>query len=90
LGLDEESYAAQLEMVKQLATHINALKSLINKMRDERAAANELGSKEKAFAYNDKVKPVMEQIREHAEELEDLVDDSEWPVAKYRELLFLK
>lgn len=90
LGLDEASYAAQLEMVKQLATHINALKSLINKMRDERAAANEFGSKEKAFAYNDKVKPVMEQIREHAEELEDLVDDSEWPVAKYRELLFLK
>ena len=90
LGLDEESYAAQLEMVKQLGSHINALKSLINKMRDERAAANEFGSKEKAFAYNDKVKPVMELIREHAEELEDLVDDSEWPVAKYRELLFLK
>ncbi len=90
LGLDEESYAAQLDMVKQLGSHINALKSLINKMRDERAAANEFGSKEKAFAYNDKVKPVMEQIREHAEELEDLVDDSEWPVAKYRELLFLK
>jgi glutamine synthetase type III len=32
----------------------------------------------------------MEEIREHAEELEDLVDDAEWPVAKYRELLFLK
>jgi glutamine synthetase len=90
LNLEEETYAVQLDMVKQLGKHINALKNLINQMRDERAAANELGSEEKAYAYCNKVKPVMEQIRENAEELEDLVDDAEWPVAKYRELLFLK
>jgi glutamine synthetase len=90
LGLEDDSFAAQLSMVKEMAKHINTLKNLIDKMRDERATANELGSIEKAFAYCNKVKPVMEQIREHAEELEDLVDDAEWPVAKYRELLFLK
>lgn len=90
LGLEAETFAAQLQMVKELGININALKTLVGKMRDVRAAANDLGSEEKAFAYCNSVKPIMEKIREHAEELEDLVDDAEWPVAKYRELLFLK
>jgi glutamine synthetase len=90
LGLEEESYAAQLDMVKNLGKHINAVKNLIAKMRDERGIANELDSEARATAYCNTVKPIMEEIREHAEELEDIVDDAEWPIAKYRELLFLK
>jgi glutamine synthetase len=90
LGLEEDAYAAQLDMVKNLAKHINAVKNLIGKMRDERGIANELDSEARATAYCNIVKPIMEEIREHAEELEDIVDDAEWPIAKYRELLFLK
>lgn len=90
LELDEASYAAQLDMVRNISKHVNALKTLIMKMRDERGFANELDSEACALAYCHKVRPIMEQIREHAEELEDLVDDAEWPIAKYRELLFLK
>ena len=90
LGLNEADYAAQLDMVKNISSHVNLIKELVTKMRDERGFANELETEPRAFAYCEKVKPIMEQIREHAEELEDLVDDAEWPVAKYRELLFLK
>jgi glutamine synthetase len=90
LGLNECDYVAQLDMVKNISSHVNSIKELVSKMRDERGFANELHSEPRAFAYCEKVKPIMEQIREHAEELEDLVDDAEWPVAKYRELLFLK
>ena len=90
IGMDHQFYAAQLDMVKNISHHVNSIKTLVNNMRDERSIANELDSEARAFAYCNKVKPIMEEIREHAEELEDLVDDAEWPVAKYRELLFLK
>jgi glutamine synthetase len=90
LQLDQNTFKAQLELVQSISQHIGSIKNLIEKMRDERAAANDLNTEQKANAYCDKVKPIMEEIRFHAEELEDLVDDSEWPLAKYRELLFLK
>jgi glutamine synthetase len=88
--MDQNTFKAQLELVQSISQHIGSIKNLIEKMRDERAAANDLNTEQKANAYCDKVKPIMEEIRFHAEELEDLVDDSEWPLAKYRELLFLK
>ncbi len=90
LEIDEEYYSAQLDMLKNIGKHVNAIKILVSQMRNERSSANELGAEEKAFAYCNKVKPIMDLIREHADELEDLVDDAEWPIAKYRELLFLK
>lgn len=90
IQLDQNTFKAQLELVQSISQHIGSIKNLIEKMRDERAAANDLNTEQKANAYCDKVKPIMEEIRFHAEELEDLVDDSEWPLAKYRELLFLK
>ena len=39
---------------------------------------------------NNHVKPHFETIREHADSLEVLVDDSKWKLPKYRELLFIK
>ena len=90
LGLDEADFASQLDLVKQISKHINAIKPLVAKMREERGFANASNSEERALAYCHKVKPLMDTIREHADELEDLVDDNEWPVVKYRELLFMK
>ena len=33
--------------------------------------------------------PAMDEVRRHADLLERLVDDSTWPLPKYREMLFL-
>ena len=41
--------------------------------------------------YNSQVKePYFDEIRYHADKLELLVDDQEWVLTKYRELLFLR
>jgi glutamine synthetase len=43
-----------------------------------------------AKTYRDKVVPAMYRLREFADGLETMVDDAEWPLPKYREILFLQ
>jgi glutamine synthetase len=43
-----------------------------------------------AEAYCNKVKPYFEEIRNHCDKLELLVDDETWTLTKYRELLLTK
>ena len=45
---------------------------------------------EHAKTYRDKVIPAMQKVREIADSLETMVDDGEWPLPKYREMLFLQ
>jgi glutamine synthetase len=45
---------------------------------------------EHAKTYRDKVVPAMWKLREIADGLETMVDDAEWPLPKYREVLFLQ
>jgi glutamine synthetase len=60
-------------------------------MIEQRKIANNLDNTEKmAEAYCNKVKPYFEIIREHCDKLELLVDNSIWPLTKYRELFFIK
>jgi glutamine synthetase len=60
-------------------------------MVEERKVANNLEHSEaKASHYCDRVKPYFDTIRYHVDKLELVVDDEDWPLAKYRELLFLK
>lgn len=90
LGLGEESYDAQLFLVKEISAYVNTIKNCAYKMKEERENAGALNSREKAFAYCDHVKPIMETLRNAADELEQLVDDEVWPLVKCRELLFLR
>jgi len=43
-----------------------------------------------AEAYCNNVKPYFEEIRNHCDKLELLVDDETWTLTKYRELLLTK
>jgi glutamine synthetase len=81
----------QLSIIEQIAEHIAAIKSLTDKMTDARRSANKFKDiDKKAFAYCDNVKPYFEQIRNHSDKLESLMDNNLWPLTKYRELLFQK
>jgi glutamine synthetase len=44
----------------------------------------------KADAFFSKLKPLMEHIRKHADDLEGVVADKLWDLPKYREMLFVK
>jgi glutamine synthetase len=61
-------------------------------MIEARKAANEIADmREKAIAYCDNVKGQhFDLIRYHADKLELMVEDSQWTLPKYRELLFLR
>ncbi len=91
LGLKSEAYNAQLNILNEISEHINKVQVLSEKMTEARKAANTLGSsRDKAIAYCEQVKPFFEEIRYSVDKLELLVDDSEWELPKYRELLFLR
>ncbi|UEG54669.1 glutamine synthetase III [Mucilaginibacter daejeonensis] len=91
IGLDESTYSAQVDIIKRIADHINFIKTNTEEMVEERKKANAIDdTREKAIAYDEKVKPYFDGIRYHVDKLEQLVDDSLWPLPKFRELLFIK
>jgi glutamine synthetase len=91
LGLSAEAYTAQFNVLNEISEHINKVQVLAAQMTEARKAANLLdSSREKAIAYCEKVKPFFDEIRYSVDKLELLVDDSEWELPKYRELLFLR
>lgn len=60
-------------------------------MVEERKVANNLpNTEERADAYSQKVKQYFDVIRKHSDKLERIVEDAQWPLPKYRELLFVK
>jgi glutamine synthetase len=60
-------------------------------MTAERSKANKIEDAHKrAIAYLNKVRPLFDVIRDSSDRLERLVDDSDWPMPKYSELLFVK
>lgn len=91
LGLPAKSYAASLEVIKEISDSLTIIKTKVDEMTEAREKANSIGHADKmAIAYGEKVKPFFEEIRAQVDKLELLVDDEDWPLAKYRELLFLK
>ena len=91
-GVAKESYATQLEIVKQVSEHIAVISEKTTAMIEARKKANEItDSRKKAIAYCDDVKGnYFDVIRYNADKLELMVDDSIWLLPKYRELLFLR
>ncbi len=80
-----------LSVIEQISEHLIVIKKKTDEMREARKRANSLQDiKKKAFAYCDNVKPYFEEIRYHCDKLEQLVEDDSWPLAKYRELLFIR
>jgi len=91
IGFNKETYAAQLDIIGKIAEHVNFIKSNIEEMINARKQANTIDDiREKAVNYDEKVKPFFQSIRYHVDKLEQLVDDSLWPLPKFRELLFIK
>lgn len=63
----------------------------LEEMVEERKKANELThAKEKANAYCFQVKPLFDIIRYNADRIERYTPDAQWPLPKYRELMFIK
>ena len=83
--------ADRKELIREISKRVTSIKVLVREMTEARKVANHMDSyKDKAFAYEETVRPYLEKIRDHIDHLEMEVDDEIWPLPKYRELLFTK
>ena len=81
----------QLEMIKEISARISKILNSKDAMIEARKAANALEDvREKAIAYYDNVKPFFEVIRYESDKLELMIDDEQWPLTKFREMLFTR
>jgi glutamine synthetase len=86
----KDAAAAEGEL-KEVAALAAKLSDAIGKLDEVRAAADDIHGDHGKHAkhYRDKVVPAMGAVREAADALELIVDDSIWPLPKYREMLFI-
>lgn len=89
LGVDN---AVVIATIKEISKHIETITTNVRQMVDERKRLNKIQDTHKrAFGYCDDVKEkFFDKIRDAVDKLELLVDDEDWPLVKYRELLFLR
>src|SRR5688572_3667861 len=89
LGVDN---AAVVQTIKEISGHIDTIKNGVRSMIEERKRLNKLTDTHKrAIGYCDDIKEkYFEVIRDSVDKLELLVDNEDWPLVKYRELLFLR
>lgn len=89
LGIDNK---AVVQTIKEISGHIEIIKNGVRDLVEERKRINKIADTHKrAIAYCDDIKEkYFEAIRDSVDKLELLVDDEDWPLVKYRELLFLR
>jgi glutamine synthetase len=90
MGMEEEAEPIK-EIISDVSRHVKAIKSLTTEMTEARKKANkEEDVIQRALLYGGEVKGYFDQIRYHIDKLELLIDDEDWPLVKYRELLFIR
>jgi len=81
----------QLNILESLAEHLVQIKKQTDLMMETKLKVDKRADlSKKADLYCHNVRPFFPKIRQHADALEQLVADELWPLAKYRELLFVK
>lgn len=84
-------YASNIALIRKIAANVRAIEDGVEEMVSCRKVANVVeDAYEKAKLYHDTVAPRLESIRKCIDSLEEVVDDSIWPLPKYRELLFVR
>ncbi len=84
----------QVDLMKRIIANIDAIQAGLMKMHEahERAHnahhADDLRAEAGILCHE--VKPQMDAIRDAVDDLESIVDDQQWPLVKYRELLFIR
>lgn len=91
VGLGEESYRAQLNLISLISKHVQVINDKVEAMISARKRANVIeDTRQRAETYCKEIRPYFDIIRYHADKLELIIDDRSWPLPKYRELLFLR
>ncbi|MFD2936510.1 glutamine synthetase III family protein [Spirosoma flavum] len=90
LGMDAEAEPIK-DILREISTRVIVIKKGVEAMIASRKKANNVtDTAERAKLYATEVKDHFDIIRYEVDKLEEIVDDEDWPLVKYRELLFVK
>jgi glutamine synthetase len=91
-GIADNVCTQRTKILNKISEHINKVSELVEEMIEARKVCNNMNnSRTKAIAYCSQVKEkYFDEIRYHVDKIEQLVDDKEWYLPKYRELVFLR
>jgi glutamine synthetase len=82
--------AEEMRTIKQISEHVKFIREHSYLMVEARKKWNAIEDiAERAAGYESEVNPYLADIRYHIDKLELIVDDSLWPLPKYRELMSL-
>ncbi len=80
-----------LKLIEEIAERTATIETLVEELVEARKVSNKIADEHlKAIAYHDTIAPMFNKIRYQIDKLELIVDDSLWPLPKYRELLFIR
>ncbi len=83
--------ARNKKIIQEIAERTSTIEKGVEELIEARKKANKIEDEhQKAIAYHDTVEPKLDDIRYEIDKLELIVDDSLWPLPKYRELLFIR
>ncbi|GAB3964658.1 glutamine synthetase III [Spirosoma terrae] len=90
LGMTAEAEPIK-DILREISTRVMVIKKGVEAMIESRKKANNVAdTTERARLYATEVKDHFGPIRYEVDKLEEVVDDEDWPLVKYRELLFVK
>jgi glutamine synthetase len=88
--LEAKALADQKEHLSEVLSKIYYVRHNTKGMMELLKKSHAMGEGKKAVLFFEKIKPYMEHIRKHCDELECVVADEMWDLPKYREMLFIK
>jgi len=90
LGMTAEAEPIK-DILREISTRVMVIKKGVEAMIESRKKANNVANTaERAHLYASEVKDHFAPIRYEVDKLEEIVDDEDWPLIKYREMLFVK
>ena len=80
-----------LNIIKEISARVSEISRKVESMTEARKTANAIDDLEqRAKLYGNDIKNFFEEIRYPVDKLELLIDDEDWPLVKYRELLYIR
>ncbi|MCD8172460.1 MAG: glutamine synthetase III [Alistipes sp.] len=78
----------EIRTIKEINRHVEYIREHSHIMVEARKKWNSVENiVDRAFGYEEEVRPYLDDIRDHIDKLELIIDDQLWPLPKYRELM---
>jgi glutamine synthetase len=80
-----------INIIKEISARVSEISKKVDEMTEARKHANAVEDLElRAKLYGNDIKNFFEEIRYPVDKLELLIDDEDWPLVKYREMLYIR